>query len=141
MSEIYATFVEACRLREQALADGATRDQADALVVNALKAAWPQGREQPWRFVCRTCEDTGWEWFVCGEQGLRCGRPFKLPDQKPDDWTGRGTCRGGHSAVRPCPSCSKGDARRRSILRQPKSADDELAAVGKMKPPTRFGGR
>lgn len=135
---LYATFVEASRLRQQALAEGIPRADADALVANALKAAWPKSRELPWRYDCRICRDTGWEACRCTPE-TPCGRSFKFPDQRPDDYTGQGRCTPGHDYVRSCPSCTKGDARRRGLSRTPKSTDDELAAVGRTRKPTRFG--
>jgi hypothetical protein len=42
----------------------------------ALRAAIPCGRDEPWRMDCAMCEDTGWEPFECSGDSL-CGRKQK----------------------------------------------------------------
>ena len=119
-SVLYQTFVEADRIRTQALKDGMPRDDANAMVAAALKQAWPRGREKAWQYVCESCHDTGWEVRICGH-GLRCQRSkAHLP----------------HEFVQPC-WCAKGQA----LTPKPRAQEDELAAIGKTKGrhPTRFG--
>lgn len=117
---LYATFVQADRMRRDALAAGDSREDADAIVANALKVAWPKGRSEPWRYICDDCCDTGWEARDCSQ--TRCQR---RQEHAP------------HTYVEPC-WCAKGRAK----IAGPAQEADELAAVGKTKTrrPSRFGG-
>lgn len=118
-SVLYQTFVAADLLRQKALAAGDSRADADAIVIGALKAAWPKSRVEPWHYVCDTCEDTGFEFQVCQTHPCDRQKPH-LP----------------HTYVRYC-WCSKG----RALQPKPKHETDELAQVGKMTKPSRFGSR
>lgn len=39
-----------------------------------LKAALPSPRDEPWKAECETCDDTGWEFFVCPAESPTCER-------------------------------------------------------------------
>lgn len=99
-----------------------------------LRAAWPFTRV--WHYVCEECSDTGWQPGIC-VQGS-CGRPFKLPKQRADDWTGRGRCVDGHSFVRPC-WCAKGRAFHRQLMHEQAPEDAVAVAAKTRKTMTRLG--
>lgn len=52
-----------------------------------LRQALPAAREEPWRYECEACEDTGWERFACSGQH-DCGKRKTHP---------------AHEYVRSCP--------------------------------------
>lgn len=137
-SQLAATFKEAMQIAERMQADGATREERNAYVAGVLKASWPKSREEPWRYLCNTCDDAGWVFRVCVVEG-QCGRPFRLPGQASDDYTGRGRCAPGHTYAVPC-SCPKGEEKRRQLLKRPKTNEDDLvAAAARTSKPTRVG--
>lgn len=119
-SVLYQTFVAADRLRVQALKDGASRETANDIVAKALEQAWPKGREKPWQYLCEACGDTGWEVRLCGH-GLKCQRT---------------KAHQAHDFVQHC-WCAKGQL----FHAPPRSDVNELAAVGKVRKPSRFGER
>lgn len=129
------TVMEAIRIFNADKADGVPPDECHARMERTLRAAWPQTRA--WKYYCDACSDTGWLARTCFNRS--CGRPFKLPGQRSDDYTGQGRCTEGHEYVQPC-SCAKGDERRRSLTRQP-TQDDEITRAGRSSKPTRFGQR
>jgi hypothetical protein len=112
-SILVKTFIEADRFRRAALADGASHEDANAIVATALREAWPRGREEPWRYNCEACEDSGWRPFSCGGDSL-CGRRNRHHP---------------HTYVDPC-QCAKGQA----FLPKAQDETSELAAVGRSKP-------
>lgn len=129
------TFREAMRLWDAQKAQGVTFAERQAGLAKSLKAAWPQVRE--WKYLCNRCDDTGWEPGICTPQ-TPCGRPFKLPGQHSDDYTGQGRCSPGHTYVTPC-WCEKGQGMRRQLMKQPKpmaAGDFQQAAKTK---PTKVG--
>lgn len=130
-----AAFKEAMRISDQMQADGASKDDREAYVADVLHEAWPKGRKEPWIYACETCSDTGWAIRTC-VQGS-CGRPFKLPKQAGEDHTGRGHCAEGHTYAAPC-RCAKGEAQRRSLLKERRPEDAEAVAA-KVTKPTRVG--
>lgn len=117
-SVLYQTFMEADRLRVQALKDGATREIANSIVAKALEQAWPKGRDEPWRYLCTACDDAGWKISQCPGDGS-CGRK---------------NAHLAHDYAQPC-WCVKGQA----VKGRPRVEADELAAVGKTRKPSRFG--
>lgn len=117
-SILYQTYVAADALRRKALESGDSREDANAIVAGALKAAWPKGREEPWRYLCEVCADTGWRPHECPGDA-RCGRTSEHK---------------AHPYVSYC-WCEKG----RALQPKPKQDTDELAALGKVTKPTRFG--
>lgn len=135
--QLVATFIEAMRIWEAQKEDGVPHPERIRGLAESLKAAWPKRRIEPWHYLCERCDDTGWHFHVC-TAGRRCGRPFKLPGQREDDKTGQANCMSDHRYVVPC-LCAKGQERRRQLLRETRSPDDELAQVGKTKKMTRVG--
>lgn len=120
---LYQTFVAANALRERALLAGRPRAEANQIVTDALRQAWPKGREEPWHYLCDACEDTGWERHVCAPQ-RRCNRRSCQPSDAP-----------AHDYMMPC-WCQKG----RDRVSRAKGETDELAEIAKTaKRPTRFG--
>jgi ferredoxin len=117
-SVLYHTFVEADRLRTQMLKDGATREAANDIVAKALEQAWPKGRNEPWRYLCESCQDSGWRVFRC-RGDASCGRVRVHLE---------------HEYVQLC-WCAKGQ----DMKPKSRGTDDELASVGKTQKPSRFG--
>lgn len=128
-------FVEAMRMVDRMKAEGASKDDRESYVAGVLREAWPKGRTQPWRYICEPCRDTGWLYKTCIRGS--CGRPFRFPRAKGDDWTGKGHCTGGHPYVEPC-SCEKGQVQRRQLLRE-RSSEDALETAARTSKPTRIG--
>lgn len=134
-SQLVAAFKEATRISDQMKLDGASREDRDAYIATVLQEAWPKGRSQPWVYYCETCSDTGWAPKTCVNRS--CGRPFALPKQSADDWTGRGRCAPNHSYAVAC-TCAKGEAQRRGLLKQ-RRPDDAMEVAAKVTKPTRVG--
>lgn len=117
-SMLYQTFAEADRLRQLALADGVSKDEANAIVAKALHAAWPRGRVEPWKYLCEICSDTGWHPLTC--PAYPCDRT---------------RVHSPHDYVRHC-GCAKG----RRMTPQPRTEEDAVAIAAKArKTLTRFG--
>jgi hypothetical protein len=132
------TFIEAMRLWDKLKAEGMSRDDRLQILEKTIRAAWPQMRQEPWHFHCNLCGDTGWRHKVC-TASARCGRPFTLPKQSGDDWTGRGRCGEEHTYMEPC-LCEKGRQFRANLLKERRDGDDAIAMAAKAnKQPTRFG--
>lgn len=129
-----STFAEAMNLRDRMRADGATPDELDRHMESALRGVWPEVRT--WQYYCEDCSDTGWEFRTCVNGS--CGRPFALPKQASDDYTGRGKCAPGHTYARPC-WCAKGQERKRSLMREPVGDEDAIAVAARTSKPTRVG--
>lgn len=119
---------------DQQKADGMPLAERLAALEKILRAAWPFTRT--WHYGCDACSDTGWEPGVC--RNGSCGRPFKLPKQRGDDWTGRGRCTEGHTFVRPC-SCAKGRAFWQQLMHERSPEDAITTAARTSKSMTRLG--
>lgn len=132
--QLAATFREAMRLGDEMRAKGVSKDEREVFVAQALKAAWPKGREEPWHYVCEACGDMGWRVRMCASRS--CGRPFKLPGQSGEDKTGQGQCREGHTYAEPC-MCAKGQQQRRLLWKE-RAPEDAIAVAAKSRP-TRVG--
>ncbi len=112
-SILLQTFIEANRIREKAVDDGASKADAIAIITNALRAAWPKGRNEPWKYICDVCDDTGWRFYQCPGDAT-CGRTKKV--HAPHDY------------VEPC-WCARGQ----SLKPKPPSEPDILGGLGKQK--------
>lgn len=110
--------MEAIRYADTLRAGGADAATIHAGLETVVRERWPRGREADWRELCAECHDYGYQWLDC-EGDATCGR------QK---------VHAVHAYVRPC-WCDKG----RRMIAKPRQEADELAAVGKMGKPTRFG--
>lgn len=131
-----STFMEAMRIWDAQKADGVSKDERVAGLEKTLREAWPRGREQPWRYLCDRCDDTGWAFHTCTPE-TPCGRPFKLPASTNKtglkDYTGQGHCTPGHSYVTAC-WCEKGRAFRPSVEGTRPASPDDFAQAAKSKP-------
>lgn len=116
-------MVMAAQMRENGVVEADIRQGIE----NVLRDAWVKGRDEPWHYTCRVCDDSGWQIKTCTHRS--CGRPFRLPGQHSDDQTGQGTCRGEHSYAEPC-ACERGQAQRRALLKQ-RTVDDAVSAAAK----------
>lgn len=125
------TFTEAMEAWDRQKADGVPLQERVGYLERSLRSAWPQERE--WKYLCPKCDDMGWVHGVC-TPSTPCGRPFRLPQQGGDDWTGRGRCQPGHSYVTPC-WCEKGQGFRRNLekTKAPVSPED-FTQAGRSKP-------
>jgi hypothetical protein len=135
VSQLGETFVEAMKLWDRMKAEGVSLEERRAVMERTLRAAWPQSRV--WHYYCDRCDDTGWHHKTCTSQ-MPCGRPFKLPKQSADDWTGRGRCAPGHTYVEPC-LCEKGRTRLAQLMKERRVEDEVAMAAKASKPPSRFG--
>ncbi len=123
-------------LREAGSSDASIADTTGEM----LREKWPvKGRV--WVYHCESCSDSGWQSRTCTPQ-TPCGRPFKLPGQHSDDWTGRGQCSPGHEYVQPCLDCARGYQRRADLSDAPKLDDHAAAGKTQTKPKgfTRWNG-
>lgn len=132
------TYQAAMQAWDDQKAAGATREELIANLEKTLRAAWPQVR--PWQFLCRECGDLGYVFAEC-TPGTPCGRTFRLPGAASDDYTGRGRCAPGHSYVRPCESCEKGQRFLAGLMKTPQRGPDDFTQAGKSKGFTRMGRR
>ncbi len=125
------TFRAAMAIWDAQKAQGVSEADRQKGLEQSLRAAWPQTRE--WHYLCQKCDDSGFVFGTC-VSGSSCGRPFSLPQQHSDDWTGRGKCTEGHVFAQPC-WCSKGAGIRRMLEKRPApvSADD-FTQAGRSKP-------
>lgn len=135
--QLAATFQAAMQIWDAQKREGIS--QADRLTAleQSLRAAWPEGRSEPWHYYCDRCSDTGWECRTC-RPGARCGMPFKLPKQHADDFTGQGRCADGHGYAVPC-TCGKGREYRRQLLKESRPDEDFTTAGAVRRKPTRLG--
>lgn len=118
---VMRAVAEADELKSQGLDPSAGLEQV-------VRESWmkPKGRTEPWRYLCEQCEDTGYQRSQCPGDAM-CG-------EKKTDGTPKRIPHDPHAFVRPC-WCDKG----RQFQVKPKRETDELAAVGKVSKPTRFG--
>ena len=94
-----ATVTEMFRLSRHMREAGSTEGTIAQYIEGVLRTSWPQTRE--WHYVCDQCRDTGWVEGSC-TPGTPCGRAFRLPGARLDDYTGQGQCAPSHAFVRPC---------------------------------------
>jgi hypothetical protein len=127
LGKLATAFKDAMEMAAQMRANGVVEADIRQGIENVLKAAWVKGREEPWHYSCRLCDDSGWQIKTCTNHA--CGRPFTLPNQSPDDHTGQGRCQDGHTYAEPC-QCERGDIQRRGLLRQ-RTAEDAVSAAAK----------
>lgn len=99
-------------------ADGVSLEEREAGLAKTLRAAWPKGREEPWRYLCESCEDTG----------------LRTSDCAGDATCGRAKPHGPHAFGEPC-WCPLG-ARFRA---KPKPTAEDFTQAGRSKPMTRIG--
>ncbi len=71
--QLAATIREALRIREAMRATGASEADVASAFEQSVRAAWPkpQGRSEPWHYLCERCNDTGLAMFMC-KPGQRC---------------------------------------------------------------------
>lgn len=125
-------YTEAMTIMDAQKAEGVPFEERIKGLEQVIRTFWPQGREAPWVYLCQRCDDTGWEFRTCTAE-TPCGRPFTLPRQRSDDYTGRGRCTPNHPYVVPC-WCEKGQAFRRGLLKETAPAKPEdFAQAGKSK--------
>lgn len=133
--QLAAAFREAMVIVDQQKAAGVSQAERLQGLDQVLRAVWPQTRE--WKYLCERCSDTGWESRICTPEAS-CGRPFRLPSQRADDYTGQGKCQPGHAYVVPC-WCEKGQALRRGLLKQPAPMKPEDFTQAARSKPSRVG--
>lgn len=120
---------------------GASPEELAANLEKTLRAAWPRRREDSWKFLCERCLDTGFVESHCPE--VPCGRPFRHPGQRSDDYTGQGKCVAPHSYVRPC-LCMKGRSLADGIARSfdgSRRDSHDVESAGQRRKMTRVGER
>lgn len=127
LGKLASAFKDAMTMAAQLRANGVVEADIRQGIENVLKAAWVKGREEPWHYRCRLCDDSGWHIKTCTHRS--CGRPFKLPGQSAEDSTGQGRCQDGHTYAQPC-VCERGDTQRRGLLKQ-RTAEDAVTAAAK----------
>ncbi len=130
------TYTEAMRIWAAQKADGVSLLERERGLERTLRAAWPKGRTEPWHYLCDRCDDTGWLFGACTPE-TPCGRPFTLPNQRPDDYTGRGRCTPNHRYATPC-WCEKGQMFRRGLEGQ-KAKPEDFKQAGKSRDFKRVG--
>jgi hypothetical protein len=131
------TLSAALKIWDAQKADGVPLAERQRGLEQSLRAAWPQGRSEPWHYLCERCSDTGWEPRTCTPE-TPCGRPFRLPGASADDWTGKGRCTPNHAYVVPC-WCLKGQGFRRGLEKAPKDPERDFTEAGRAKKLTRLG--
>jgi uncharacterized protein YegP (UPF0339 family) len=115
-----AAMGEYLRMREQ----GVSRDDAVKGIEAVLRATWPfKTREKQ---TCDSCDGTGWRLKVC-QHMARCARE-RICWQAEPEWE--------HDYVVPC-DCELGDRFKPAV----RSAEQELASVGRKKPAKSGGWR
>lgn len=135
-STLGAVCLELVQIAAQMRADGATEATIARYLETGIRGAWPVGRV--WHYYCDGCSDSGWRLEHC-TAARPCGRPFSLPGQRSDDYTGKGQCQPGHAYMRPC-DCQKGRERADGLHRRPANPEQDFAAAGQTKKGlTRFG--
>lgn len=132
-------IMEAWDLRVKMKAAGTPDAELDAGVEGVLRQAWLRDRQEPWKFLCELCNDTGLQMFVC-RTGQRCpGRSSRDGGNYRLLCATNPTSEYTHDYGLPC-VCERG-ARFRSTPKQPA----DYSEVGKpTKKPggfSRFGGR
>jgi len=129
------SVTEALRIFDAQRDQGVSLADREAGLERTLRACWPKGRE--WKHLCQACEDLGWVFKRCTPE-TPCGRPFKLPGQRLDDYTGRGHCLPDHPYAVPC-LCSKGQDFSRGLQAKDRSRGPDLTTVGKTTKMSRLG--
>lgn len=136
------TYKEAMRLSARMKAEGVSKEDRQVFLEKALKAAWPQGREEPWHYRCTNCNDTGWAERFCTPE-TPCGRPFRVKANQhtyPDE-TGKGRCQQeGHSYVVAC-FCEQGKPKQNWHIPKKEQPSDDYSAATKSKPLSRWTDR
>lgn len=132
-----AIVLQILAIREDLRHQGATAETMARSTAQLVRDRWPFTRE--WKYLCDDCGDTGWKEGVCRVKG-QCGRPFKLPEQREDDYTGRGRCSPNHTFVTAC-HCLKGRSRHDQMFKIRPTDDFESAAKAPKKTFKRFGER
>lgn len=69
-----ATYREAMRLWDEQTAQGVSRADRLRGLTASLKAAWPKGRTEEWKYLCTNCLDYGLSMSTCPGDAT-CGRP------------------------------------------------------------------
>lgn len=111
-TQLSKTIFEAMKVRSEMLTDGASQTEANAVLEEAVRKAWPTVRE--WKYLCSKCSDYGLEMRECPGDAT-CGRPNPhLP----------------HEYGMPC-TCSRGERYR------PKSQASTDESLGKRKKPAK----
>ncbi len=64
-------YTEAVTLMDARKADGVPFAERVKGLEQVIRAFWPKGRDEPWRYVCDVCRDTGWVFHTC-RSGQRC---------------------------------------------------------------------
>lgn len=116
-----AIIMLAVKEAQEMVASGANKAEVAASLEQVVREHWPRGRDEPWRYLCDDCSDSGWQVLTCQRDAGTCQRT------KPH---------APHDYLAPC-WCAKG----RAIVLKPQRSDvDELASVGKTsRKPSRFG--
>ncbi len=109
IGKLSSAVMEAIAIRDQMKADGVTGAELNAGLEGVLRDVWPKpkGRSEPWRVICKICDDTGAELKDCAGDG--CGMANGHPHAP-------------HEYRRPC-LCSKG-ARFRETTKGPGDVTD-----------------
>lgn len=130
------TMIAALNIWDAEKADGVPKAEREAHLEQTLRAAWPKGRT--WVYDCDDCDDTGLILLQCTAKHRCNGISTRTdyPGQAPGKYKRLCTLQDSyeHDYVIPC-HCSRG-VKWRPVQ---KNQDDELAAVGKVTKPTRFG--
>lgn len=116
--QLGAAIMAAVKEADELRAGGADRALVAASLETVVRELWPRGRAEDWHELCAECHDYGYQWHDCPGDAT-CGRHKR---------------HGEHTYVRHC-WCDKG----RRFQAKPKQEADELAAVGKVAKPSRFG--
>lgn len=98
--------------------EGVSREDALKGLEAVVRSCWPRGRNREWKYLCDTCDDTGWEYREC--------RPYRRCQPKHDDWPSERT----HTYVTPC-QCEKGDRFRKRAHQL--DQEQELTQIAKRK--------
>ena len=110
--------MDTVRDAEALRAQGAPADVVVRSIEAVIRERWPRGRAEQWHLLCDRCVDTGYE----------------IKDCPGDATCGRTKVHAEHRFAEPC-WCAKG----RQMIRQPRQEADELASVGKVTKPSRWG--
>jgi hypothetical protein len=119
--QLGAVFKEAMRIWDAQKAEGVSLPERLRGLEQTLRAAWPRGRQEPWRFNCEQCEDRGLVMSTCpGVAEATCGR------ERPHL---------AHDFGRPC--WCEGGARFRPKAKP--TEDDAVASAAKVSKPQKVG--
>lgn len=136
-------IMEAIVYRERLKTEGVSQHDLDAGLESVVRDAWPKAKDrtEPWRYICETCGDTGFQMIQCTPR-FRCdGLSSRVdsPGDKPGKY--KRMCVGSttyeHEYGVAC-RCAKGDTFRPRARNQ--DADSfEAVAKGRSKQPTKWG--